>query len=80
MMAFSLRPDLVILEQSFGERERTAFIDCLHESHPEIPVLYLQQGKKTPPDLVLKCCQNILTAQPGGGTVHAIQEFIAKSA
>ena len=78
-VAFSLHPDLVILEQTFAEQERTAFINCLHESRPEIRVLYLQDGE-TGSDLLLKCCQSILSAQPGGRRVHSDQEFVAQSA
>ena len=78
-MIFSLSPNLVILERTFGERERMAFINCLHESNPDIPVLYLEHGRISP-DLLLKACKKILAAQPRVGTVHSIQEFIGKSA
>ena len=76
---YSLSPDLVILEQTFGEQERTAFINCLHESRPDIRVLYLQH-EETGANLLLKCCQSILSAQPGGRRVHSDQEFVAQSA
>jgi response regulator RpfG family c-di-GMP phosphodiesterase len=73
VVANSIHPDLVILEQSFAERERTAFINCLHQNHPEIPGLVR-------PDVILKSCRDILSAQPGGRTVHTIQEYNAKPA
>jgi response regulator RpfG family c-di-GMP phosphodiesterase len=79
VVANSIHPDLVILEQSFAERERTAFINCLHQNHPEIPVLFLQPGLVRP-DVILKSCRDILSAQPGGRTVHTIQEYNAKPA
>lgn len=74
---FSVKPDLVILEQSFTEGEKTAVIEYLHESYPDIQVLSLQYGDVRP-DLLLKACGSILSGQPGSRTVHNIQELAAK--
>lgn len=76
-LAFSLQPNLVILEQAFTEHERTAFIEYLHESYPATQVLSLQYGDVRP-DLLLRVCRRILSGQPGSRTVHTIQEFAAK--
>jgi response regulator RpfG family c-di-GMP phosphodiesterase len=78
-LALSGKPDLVIVEQTHAQRECSAFINCLHETRPEIHVLCLQNGE-TRPDVLLKICRSILAAQPGGRTVHSLQEFIGKSA
>lgn len=78
-VAFSLQPDLVILEQSYSEHERTAFIECLLESYPDIRVLYLQYGEAHP-SLLLKACKDIFSGQHGCRSIYSIQEFIAKSA
>lgn len=76
-LTFSLHPSLVILEQAFSERERTAFIEYLHESYPGTQVLSLQYGDVRP-DLLLKVCGRILSGQPGSRTVHTIQDFAVK--
>ena len=74
----SLHPDLVILDSSYSEHEKTAFLDCIHESHLHIHVLCLQYGDARP-ELLIKACVKILSRQPGSGTVHSLQEFSAKS-
>ena len=74
----SLHPDLVILDSSYSEHEKTAFLDCIHESHLHIHVLCLKYGDARP-ELLIKACVKILSRQPGSGTVHSLQEFSAKS-
>lgn len=78
-LTFSLHPDLIILEQSFSERERTAFINCIHDSHPHIPVLYLQYGATRPSQLI-NACRRILSMQAEGQTVHTISRTPSKVA
>jgi hypothetical protein len=76
-LVFSVRPDLIILEESFTEREKNAFIEFLNENYPGTQMLFLQHGD-VQPEMLLKACRDILSAQPGSRTVHIIQEFAAK--
>lgn len=70
--AVNSRPNLIVLEQSFSEREQAAFVDCLHESHPGIHVLCLGSGDISTGDLLSEC-RSILTGQPGGEKVHTLK-------
>jgi len=78
-LTFSMQPDLIILEQSFSERERSAFIDCIHGCYPNIPVLYLQYGVARP-SLLINACKRILTTQAGDPTVHTVSRITPKMA
>ena len=68
-LAADSRPNLIVLEPSFSEREQVAFVDCLHESHPGIHVLCLDSGDISTEDLLSEC-RSILMRQPGGQKVH----------
>lgn len=76
-LVFSLKPRLVILEESFTEGERTAFVDCLQENHLATQVLFLQSGDVRP-EMLLAACRSIFSAQPGSNLVHTIREFTAR--
>lgn len=73
----SFQPDLVILEESLTERECTAFIEVLHEDYPCTQVLVLQHGN-VQPEMLVRACRNIFSAQPGSRTVHVIGELAVK--
>ena len=69
--AFIERPVLVILDYSFKSAEQAAFIECLHESYPDIHVLCLKY--QIPPQVLLAECKSILASQPGAENVHALE-------
>jgi len=66
-----------ILEESLTELECTAFIEVLHEDYPCTQVLVLQHGN-VQPEMLVRACRNIFSAQPGSRTVHVIGELAVK--
>jgi DNA-binding NtrC family response regulator len=75
-LAGDSRPNLIVLEPSFSEREQVAFVDCLHESYPGIHVLCLRSGDASTEDLLWEC-RSILMQQPGGKKVHTLRNSAA---
>lgn len=71
-VAVNTRPNLIVLERSISEREQIAFIDCLHESYPDIHVLCLGPGHISTQDLLSEC-KSILAGHPGGEKVHTVR-------
>ncbi len=70
-IALRIHSDLVILEESFSDHEQVAFVECLHESHPDICVLRLGPGAISTEELVSECSL-VMSRHPGGERVHTL--------
>jgi len=71
-LALRIHPDLVILEESFSDHEQMAFVECLHESHPDIYVLRLGPGAISTEELVSEG-RMVMSGHPGSERVRCLK-------
>jgi hypothetical protein len=70
-LALKDRVSLIIVGKSFTPVEQEAFIDCLHESHSDIPVLCLSHS--IVPRVLVDGCKLILASHPGAANVYGLE-------
>ena len=70
-LSFDIRPNLIVVGDSFTDEEQAAFVDVLHECQPGICVLCLKSGMEGAH--LVDQCRAILSEEPGCTRVRLSQ-------